>query len=165
MGEIDRQHLETPFYGSRRMKAWLERRGIQVSRKRVQRLMRIMGLRAIYPAPHQPASAGGQSLSVPAEKGQDHPAQPGVGGGHHLPAYGPGLPLPGGHHGLAQPVIGGLAVVQHPPIGVGGRLWKPAFAPRPLLRHWAAAGRRCSTPTRAASSPAGSSPRSCRTAA
>ena len=44
MGEIDRQYLETPFYGSRRMKAWLERRGIQVSRKRVQRLMRIMGL-------------------------------------------------------------------------------------------------------------------------
>ena len=43
MGEIDRQYLETPFYGSRRMKAWLERRGIQVSRKRVQRLMRIMG--------------------------------------------------------------------------------------------------------------------------
>ena len=27
MGEIDRQYLETPFYGSRRMKAWLERRG------------------------------------------------------------------------------------------------------------------------------------------
>ena len=51
MGEIDRQYLETPFYGSRRMKAWLERRGIQVSRKRVQRLMRIMGLRAIYRRP------------------------------------------------------------------------------------------------------------------
>ena len=51
MGEIDRQYLETPFYGSRRMKAWLERRGIRVSRKRVQRLMRAMGLRAIYRRP------------------------------------------------------------------------------------------------------------------
>ena len=51
MGEIDRQYLETPFYGSRWMKAWLERRGIPVSRKRVQRLMRIMGLRAIYRRP------------------------------------------------------------------------------------------------------------------
>ena len=51
MGEIDRQYLETPFYGSRRLKAWLQRRGIQVSRKRVQRLMRIMGLRAIYRRP------------------------------------------------------------------------------------------------------------------
>ena len=51
MGEIYRHYLETPFYGSRRLKAWLERRGIQVSRKRVQRLMRIMGLRAIYRRP------------------------------------------------------------------------------------------------------------------
>ena len=51
MGEIDQQYLETPFYGSRRMKAWLERRGVRVSRKQVQRLMRIMGLRAIYRSP------------------------------------------------------------------------------------------------------------------
>ena len=51
MGEMDRQYLETPFYGSRRMKAWLGRRGIHVSRKRVQRLMRAMGLRAIYRRP------------------------------------------------------------------------------------------------------------------
>ena len=57
MGEMDRQYLETPFYGSRRMKAWLERQGIPVSRKRVQRLMRVMGLRAIYRRPRtsQPA--------------------------------------------------------------------------------------------------------------
>ena len=51
MREMDRQYLETPFYGSRRMKAWLERQGIAVSRKRVQRLMRTMGLRAIYRRP------------------------------------------------------------------------------------------------------------------
>ena len=51
MGEIDRQYLETPFFGSRRMKAWLDRRGVGVSRKRVQRLMRAMGLRAIYRRP------------------------------------------------------------------------------------------------------------------
>ena len=51
MREMDRQYLETPFYGSRRMKAWLERRGIAVSRKRVQRLMRAMGMRAIYRRP------------------------------------------------------------------------------------------------------------------
>ena len=51
MGKIDRQYLETPFYGSRRMKVWLERRGVRMSRKRVQRLMRVMGLRAIYRKP------------------------------------------------------------------------------------------------------------------
>ena len=57
MREMDRQYLETPFYGSRRMKVWLDRQGIPVSRKRVQRLMRVMGLRAIYRRPRtsQPA--------------------------------------------------------------------------------------------------------------
>ena len=57
MQAMDRQYLETPFYGSRRMKASLDRQGMTVSRKRVQRLMRIMGLRAIYRQPRtsQPA--------------------------------------------------------------------------------------------------------------
>ena len=59
MREIDRQYLETPFYGSRRMKAWLERQGILVSRKRVQRLMRVMGLRAIYRRPRTSRPAQG----------------------------------------------------------------------------------------------------------
>ena len=44
MRDMDRQYPETPFYGLRRMKAWLDRRGMPVNRKRVQRLMRIMGL-------------------------------------------------------------------------------------------------------------------------
>ena len=52
MQSMDRQYLDTPFYGSRRMKVWLAREGgRRVSRKRVQRLMRIMGLRAIYRSP------------------------------------------------------------------------------------------------------------------
>ena len=51
MREMDPQYLETPFYGSRRMKAKLNRQGIQVSRKRVQRLMGLMGLQAIYRRP------------------------------------------------------------------------------------------------------------------
>ena len=57
MREMDQQYLETPFYGSRRMKAWLDRQGMSVIRKRVQRLKRIMGLRAIYRRPRtsQPA--------------------------------------------------------------------------------------------------------------
>ena len=54
---MDRQYLKTPFYGSRRMKAWLLRKGYLVSRKRVRRLMRLMGLEAIYRRPNtsQPA--------------------------------------------------------------------------------------------------------------
>ena len=54
---MDRQYLDTPFYGSRRMKVWLAREGRCVSRNRAQPLMRIMGLRAIYRSPRtsQPA--------------------------------------------------------------------------------------------------------------
>ena len=40
---IDEQYLKTPFYGSRRMTACLERRGEEVNRKRVQRLMALDG--------------------------------------------------------------------------------------------------------------------------
>ena len=48
MREIDRQYMLTPFYGSMRIVAWLKTQGYQVNRKRVQRLMRTMGLEAIY---------------------------------------------------------------------------------------------------------------------
>ena len=48
---IDEQYTARPFYGSRRMTMWLIERGEEVNRKRVQRLMRIMGLEAIYPKP------------------------------------------------------------------------------------------------------------------
>ena len=51
MKQIDEQYLATPFYGSRRIKVWLGRQGHTVNRKRVQRLMRVMGLRAIYRRP------------------------------------------------------------------------------------------------------------------
>ena len=46
---IDEIHLELPFYGTRRMRDELEERGHTVNRKRIQRLMRLMGLRALYP--------------------------------------------------------------------------------------------------------------------
>ncbi len=46
---IDEQYLKTPFYGSRRMTAVLERRGETVNRKRVRRLMSLMGLEGLHP--------------------------------------------------------------------------------------------------------------------
>ena len=57
MQRIDAQYLRTPFYGSRRMAAWLRSEGFAVNRKRVRRLMRLMGLQAIYQRPRtsQPA--------------------------------------------------------------------------------------------------------------
>jgi len=49
---IDEQFLETPWYGSRQMARWLGRQGRQVGRKRVARLMRKMGLVALYQRPN-----------------------------------------------------------------------------------------------------------------
>jgi putative transposase len=48
---IDEQYLKTPCWGSRSMRNCLRRRGYKINRKRVQRLMRLMGLEAIYPKP------------------------------------------------------------------------------------------------------------------
>ena len=49
MNLIDQMHTAYPFYGSRRMTAWLGIQGYAVNRKRVQRLMQVMGIEAIYP--------------------------------------------------------------------------------------------------------------------
>lgn len=51
MRAIDEQYLKTPFYGRRKMSIHLGRMGYAVNPKRVRRLMRLMGLEAIYPKP------------------------------------------------------------------------------------------------------------------
>ena len=58
---LDEQFLQTPFYGSRRMVAVMRRDGFVVNRKRVKRLMRVMGIEAIYQKPNT-------SLAHPAHK-------------------------------------------------------------------------------------------------
>ncbi|HDH04799.1 MAG TPA: hypothetical protein ENH01_03675, partial [Nitrospirae bacterium] len=49
MEMIDKQYLKTPFYGSRKMVVYLTSEGYLINRKRVQRLMRLMNIQAIYP--------------------------------------------------------------------------------------------------------------------
>jgi putative transposase len=61
---IDEQYSRTPFYGVLRMSAWLRRQGYPVNPKRVRRLMRVMGLEAIYPKPW---------LSQPAREHRTYP--------------------------------------------------------------------------------------------
>ena len=54
---IDEEYTRHPFYGSRRMSEWLrEYHDLAVNRKRVQRLMRTMGIEAIYPKPRLSAA-------------------------------------------------------------------------------------------------------------
>jgi putative transposase len=61
---LDEQYTRTPFYGIGRMTAWLHTQGSVVNHKRVARLMRVMGIEAIYPKPH---------LSRPGEQLQRYP--------------------------------------------------------------------------------------------
>jgi len=49
MRRIDEMHLKRPFYGSRRIRDWLMAENHDINRKRVQRLMRRMGIMALYP--------------------------------------------------------------------------------------------------------------------
>jgi putative transposase len=59
---LDAQYRRTPFYGVRRMTAWLQQQGHQVNRKHVWRLLRLMGLAAIYPKPKLSQAAAGHRI-------------------------------------------------------------------------------------------------------
>jgi putative transposase len=62
MGRIDREYTERPFYGSRRMTAVLRSEGHVVNRKRVRRLMGVMGLQAIYAKPRTTVAGRGHRV-------------------------------------------------------------------------------------------------------
>jgi putative transposase len=49
---IDEEYTKHPFYGTRKMRDYLRRQGYKINRKRVQRLMRKMGLQSIAPKPN-----------------------------------------------------------------------------------------------------------------
>jgi putative transposase len=59
---IDRQYLATPFYGSRKIAAWLKSQGHIVNRKKVRRLMQLMGLKAIYRKPRTSKPGAGRRI-------------------------------------------------------------------------------------------------------
>jgi putative transposase len=59
---LDEQYTRTPFYGIRRMTAWLQQQGHIVNHKRVQRLLRRMGMEAIYPKPNLSQPTAGHQI-------------------------------------------------------------------------------------------------------
>ena len=61
---LDEQYTRTPFYGRRRMWAWLRDQGYEVNPKRIARLMELIGIAAIYRKP---------KLSVPGEGHKIYP--------------------------------------------------------------------------------------------
>ena len=65
MSLLDEQYTKTPFYGVPKMTEWLcTRKGYKVNRKRIRRLMRLMGLEAVFPKPW---------LSKPAKDHKKYP--------------------------------------------------------------------------------------------
>jgi putative transposase len=59
---LDEQYTVTPFYGVRRMTAWLQQGGYAVGPKRVRRLLRLLGLMALYPTPNTSAPYPGHRV-------------------------------------------------------------------------------------------------------
>ena len=116
---IDEQYLKTPTWGSRSMRNHLRRLGYKINRKRVQRLMRLMGLEAIYPKPRT-SRPHPQHKIYPyllRDLTIDRPNQVWAADITYIPMS-RGFHVPGGGHGLAQPQGALLASFQHH----GGRL-------------------------------------------
>jgi putative transposase len=112
---IDEQYLKTPTYGSRSMVRHFWRQGRKVNRKRIQRLMQIMGIEAVYPKPHTSRPhPQHRDLPLSAQRPERRSCQPGVGGRYHVRFHGPWVYVPCGSHGLAQPQDPLLACLQHP---------------------------------------------------
>lgn len=59
---IDEEYTRHPFYGSRKIRDWLQEQGHAVNRKRVQRLMRRMGLQSVAPKPNTSKAAKGHKI-------------------------------------------------------------------------------------------------------
>ena len=78
---IDEIHLQYPFYGSRRVRDELQDRGHNVNRKRVQRLLRHMGLQALYPRRRTSQPGKGHKIYPYLLRGAGQRAsEPGLGG-------------------------------------------------------------------------------------
>ncbi len=116
---IDKQFLETPFYGVRQMTWHLRNEGHVVNEKRIRRLMRLMGLMLIYQKLNTSKAAKGHKIHpyLLRKLAVTRP-RPSLGDGHHLYSDGAGLHLFGHRTGLVHAPGSGKAGVDH----LGGRL-------------------------------------------
>ena len=112
MRRIDELYLDYPFYGSRQMMRHLAREGVAAGRHRVRRLMRLLGLEAIYRKPRSTAPVGepgAPRVALSVERSSDRALESGVVRGHHLHPGAGWVLLPGGGHGLGESARAGLA--------------------------------------------------------
>jgi len=121
MALIDRQYLKRPFYGSRRMRVWLRGQGYPISRKRVRRLMRVMGITAIYQRPNTSKPTPGHKIYPYLLRGVtiDRVNQVWAADITYIPmAHGFMYLVPTSRDRLVQPVCAGMALVQYPGRGL-----------------------------------------------
>jgi putative transposase len=113
MALVDRQYLRRPFYGARRLAAWLRTQGHAVTRKRVKRLMQLMGLAAIYQRPRTSRPAPEHRIYPYLLRGLVIERMNQVWGRSHL-LYPDGarLSLSGRGDGLGKPLRSCLAAVE-----------------------------------------------------
>ena len=114
MRRIDELFTAWPFLGSRRMTAMLKAEGLQVNRKRVQRLMRKMGIAALGPKPNTTKPAPGHKIYPYLLRNLtiDRPNQVWAADITYLPDR-PRLSLSRRHHRLGEPGGSGVAAVQY----------------------------------------------------
>ena len=114
MRRIDELFLKYPFCGSRQMVRQLRREGLCIGRHRVRRLMRLMGLEAIYQAPRTSDPHPAHRIYPYLLKGMaiDRPHQVWV-RRHHLHPCPARLPVPGRDYGLGDSPCSRLAAVEH----------------------------------------------------
>lgn len=155
MRRIDEQCLQTPFFGSRQMTHWLQREGYRVNRKRIQRLMALMGLQATVPGPHtsRPQTVLPLAPGVPERRTHDYMrhgtttlfAALDIGHGRGDPSsasasWQPGIPEISGYHRSATargsrptPGDGQLRALQD--AGAAELVRAPSAGPRALHPH------------------------------
>ena len=144
MRRIDEPYTACPFYGSRRITRWLIRNGHAVNRKRVQRLLRIMGLEAIHPKPKVSAGRGHTVYpyllrDVPIDRV-----------GQVWSAHITDIPMASGFMYLAATIATGIADTWSP--GGCRTPWTGRSAGTCSTSPWRPGRRRCSTRTRGSSS-------------
>ncbi|MGY3695621.1 hypothetical protein ACVIGA_005701 [Bradyrhizobium sp. USDA 3240] len=114
MRRIDELFIAWPFLGSRRMTAMLKAEGLQVNRKRVQRLMRKMGIAALGPKPNTTKPAPSHKIYPYLLRNMtiDRPNQVWAADITYLP-IGRGFSLSRRHHRLGEPCGSGVAIIEH----------------------------------------------------
>ena len=145
MREMDRQYLETPFEADEGLAGPAGYTSKPEAGAAADESHGAAG--HLQASQNQPTGARVSSLSLPGEKRQGHPAQPGVGR-----VTSPICPWPAAFSTWRQSWTG-TAATWWP--GDCPTRWRPAFAPRRLRGRWPGAGPRCSTPAKAVSSAAG----------